>query len=159
MYLKEKVIIGLVWLICAISICFIPKNKRREASVIFLFSQMFAWILGLLVVEMGLIIYPIRELQKANSTSFSFEYLVLPVICIFFNIHYPEGKGLVKRLFYYVGIISVFSFCEYMAEKYTLILKYIHWELYYTFLSMFAVIYIVRVVYKWYYNMDKPFSI
>jgi hypothetical protein len=159
MYLKERVIIGGVWLICVVSLFFIPKDKRREASVIFLIAHVFAWISGLVVVEIGLIEYPVRELHKANSTSFSFEYLVFPLLNIFFNIHYPEGKSLIKRLLYYTSILSIFTFFEYLTERNTLILKYIHWNWYCTFISMLAVIYITRVLYKCCYNMKKPLAL
>ena len=159
MYLIERLIIGIVWLICFISLWFIPKNKLREASFIFLFTQLPAWILGLAVVEAGLIEYPVRELHKANATSFSFEYLVLPFICIFFNLYYPNRKNLYKKLLYYVSILSIFTLMEYLAEKYTRILEYINWEWYHTFISMCVVVYLVRVVYKWFFRLKSPLSL
>ena len=159
MYLKERLMIGAVWLACLVALWFIPKNKYREASFIFLFAQLPAWILGLIVVEAGLIEYPVRELHKANGTSFSFEYLVLPFICIFFNLYYPKAKNHVKGLLYYLAIISPFTLVEYITEKYTEILTYLHWEWYHTFLSMCLVIYVVRVAYKWFFHIEKPFSL
>lgn len=159
MYLIEKFIFGIVWLISFISVWFIPKPKYRESSFIFLFTQLPAWIFGLLVVEFGLIEYPVRELYKSNATNFSFEYLVLPLICIFFNFYYPEGKGLYKKLVYYITILGVFTLLEFIVERNTLILKYIHWEWYTTFITMGLVIYFVRSVYKWFFKMSKPFSI
>lgn len=159
MYLKERIIFAIVWLICIISLWFIPRNKFREASFIFLFAQLPAWILGLAVVEANLIVYPVREFHKANATNFSFEYFVLPFMCIFFNLYFPENKSLIKRLFYYTSILSIFTLIEIIAEKYTGILKYVHWEWYYTFLSMWIVIYIVRVVYKWFFKLKKPLSL
>lgn len=158
MYLKERITLGLLWFICAISIRFIPKNKLRDASAIFLISQLFAWILGLLVVESGLIEYPVELFWKANSTSFSFEYLGLPFMCIFFNLYYPNTKSRFKRLAYYISILSSFTFLEYIAEKYTQVLNYIHWEWYGTFLSMCIVLYFVRVVYKWFFKLKNPLS-
>jgi len=159
MYLIERLIIGSVWLICLVSVIFIPKNKRREATAIMLFTQLHAWILGSLVVEAGLIKYPVRELSKANSSSFSFEYFVLPLICIFFNLYYPENKPLATKLLYYVKIVSAFTFTEVIVEKYTLVIDYIHWNWYYTFISMFFVIFIVRVIYKWFFHLEKPLSL
>ena len=159
MYLKERLIIGFIWLICFISIWFIPKNKRREASAIFLIAQLFAWTLGLLVVEAGLIEYPVRLFWKANATSFTFEYLLLPFLCIFFNLYYPNTKRSYKKLAYYIIIFSVFSLMEYLAEKHTKILIYIHWEWYYTFISMGMVFYLVRAVYKWFFKLESPLSL
>ncbi|MDF2893115.1 MAG: hypothetical protein K0R80_3482 [Clostridia bacterium] len=158
MYLKERLIIGMVWLICIVSIWYIPKNKRRDASVIFLIAQLFAWILGLIVVELGWIEYPVRLFAKANATSFSFEYFALPFMCVYFNIYYPHAKGLAKKVLYYISIMSSFTFLEYLAEKYTQILNYIHWAWYDTFISMCIVIYLVRVVYKWFFKLKTPLS-
>lgn len=159
MYLKERLIIGFIWLICFSSIWFIPKNKRREASVIFLISQLFARILGLIVVEFGLIEYPVELFWKANATSFSFEYLLLPFFSIFFNLYYPNAKSSYKKLVYYISIFSVFSFLEYLVEKHTKIITYIHWEWYHTFISMSIVFYLIRAVYKWFFKLKSPLSL
>lgn len=159
MHFKEWFMIVSVWLICFISILFIPKQKYRQASFIFVFAQLPAWIFGLAVVEAGLIKYPVRVFSKANGTSFTFEYLALPFICIFFNLYFPENKGLYRKVIYYMSFLSFFTLLEYFVEKYTLILKYVHWNWYTTFTSMALFMYLVRLIYKWFYNLDKPFSL
>lgn len=159
MYFIERILFVSVWLVSFISIWFIPKSKYRQVSFIFIFSQLPAWIFGLLVVEAGLIEYPVREFHKANATSFTFEYIVLPLICIFFNLHFPEDKGVYRRIIYYAAFLVPFTLIEYFAERYTLILDYIHWEWYITLITMSIFIYFVRSVYKWFYNIGKPFSL
>lgn len=159
MYLIERLTIGSMWLVCFMSLWFIPKHKRRVASFIFLFAQMPAWILGLLVVEAGLIEYPVRELHKANATSFTFEFLVLPLLCVFFNLYYPEGASISKKLAYYIKILSIFTTVEYVVEKYTLVINYLHWEWYFTFASMGIVIYLIRAGYKWFFHKKNPLSL
>jgi uncharacterized membrane protein len=159
MYFVERFIIVSVWLISFISIWFIPKEYYHQASFIFLFTQLPSWIFGLLVVEAGLIEYPVRELYRANVTSFTFEYLVLPIMCIFFNMYFPQNKGSYNKIIYYLTILSPFTLIEYFTEKHTLILKYIHWQWYTTFITMGILIYFVRSVYKWFFNLGKPFSL
>ena len=159
MYLKERVIIGTVWLLCLISLRFIPKSKYREASFILLFAQLPSWILGLCVVEGNMIAYPVRLLWKANATNFCFEYLVLPFICIFFNVYYPNTKSTLRKVFYYFCILSGFTLVEMLVEKYTKILTYIHWQWFYTSISMFLLLYLVRIVYKWFFHLPRPFSL
>jgi hypothetical protein len=159
MYFIERLIIGSVWIICFISIWFIPRQKYRQASFIFLFTQLPSWIFGLLVVELGYIEYPVRELHKANATSFTFEYIVLPLLCIFFNLYFPENKGFYKKITYYITFLSAFTLIESLTERYTLIIKYVHWEWYTTFVTMGIVIYLVRSAYKWFFNLSKPFSL
>nr|WP_282434416.1 CBO0543 family protein [Desulfosporosinus orientis] len=39
------------------------------------------WAVGLGVVELRLIEYPVRLFPYANRTSFSFEYFIYPSIC------------------------------------------------------------------------------
>lgn len=159
MYFTERFIIGSVWLISFVSLWFIPKQKYRQASFIFLFTRFPVWIIGLSVVEAGWLEYPVREFHKANSTSFTFEYFVLPILCIFFNLYFPESKGIYRKLAYYAAFLAPFTLLEYFAERYTLIINYIHWEWYITFISMCILFYLIRVVYKWFFHLHKPFSL
>lgn len=146
-------------IICFIVIWFIPKQMVSRASFIFLSTQFFTWILGLVVVEFGWIEYPVREFAKANATSFLFEFFILPIIAIFFILHYPSGKRLILRLLYFVSIISAFTLTEFFIEKYTQVIEYHSWTWYLTWISMSLVIYIVMVIYKWFFKKDKIFRL
>jgi hypothetical protein len=159
MHLLEKTIIAAAWIISFASILLIPREKSRDASFIFLLTQFPTWILGLSVVEFGWIQYPVRLFHEVNGTSISFEYTVMPFLCIFFNLYYPSNKSIHKKIYYYISILSIFTAIEYLAEKYTLILKYIYWHWYLTWISMFIVIYFVRAVYKWFFKLGKPLSL
>ncbi|WP_369699114.1 CBO0543 family protein [Paenibacillus silviterrae] len=159
MYLPERIILGSVWSVVLISVWFVPRRLIRQASFIFFFAQLPAWILGLLVVEFGWIEYPVRELHKVNATSFTFEYLILPIISIFFNLYFPSESSLSKKLLYYTSILAVFTLVEFFIEKYTLLINYLHWEWYYTFISMGIIFYLVRSIYKWFFRLGKPLSL
>lgn len=159
MYLIERTILVIEISICFLFILRIPKNKRKEASFIFLFAQLPAWILGLVVAEWDLIEYPVRLFPKANHTSITFEYVTLPVMCILFNFYYPEGKSITKKLAYYVTTMGAFTLAEFLVQKYTQLLKYQGWHWYDTFISMMVFIYLVRVTYKWFYRIKKPLSL
>jgi hypothetical protein len=158
MHLLERFLIYSVWFIGFVSLWFIPKHKYFEASFIFLFAQLQTWIFGLLVVEFGLIEYPVRELSKANSTSFTFEYFIMPIMCIFFILYFPDTKKIPSKMLFYIEFLLPFTIIEVIVERYTLILKYIQWHWYFTFISMLIVFYIVRVGYKWFFKINKPFS-
>ncbi|MBB3113389.1 hypothetical protein FHS18_005501 [Paenibacillus phyllosphaerae] len=159
MYVIERIILGSIWGVTLISIFFVPKQLIRKASFIYFFTQLPAWLLGLLVVEIGWIQYPVREMHKANATSFSFEFLILPVICVFFNIYYPKDSRLSIKLLYYITTMGAFTLAEYFIEKYTLLIKYLQWDWYDTFLSMVIMVYAVRSVYKWFFREVKPLSL
>lgn len=134
------------------SLIFIPKSKLFQAQFIFLFVQLPTWILGLSAVQLGLITYPYRELSTVNNTSFVFEYLVLPIICIHFNVHYPDNSRKIIRFMYYFGITLVFTIIEYFTEKYTMILKYTGWQVYWTFISVCLVFWISRKTTQWFFR-------
>jgi hypothetical protein len=95
----------------------VPRNKLREAQLIFLFKQMLAWVNGLIVVELHLIEYPVRELM-AYGGSFSFEFFIYPAVCVLFNLHFPEDKGWMAETGWYIlfptwmTIMEVFGFTK-----------------------------------------------
>lgn len=151
----EKIFLLSSWTIVFISIWFIPKEKRANASVIFLITQLFTWILGLLVVEFGWLEYPVREFAKANATSFSFEYFSLPVITIFLVLYYPQHKPLPKKLFYVGAFSSTLTIIEYFIEKYTLIINYHSWKWYWSWISVTILFYLVMSIYRWFYKIGK----
>ncbi|MBK1813837.1 hypothetical protein JHL18_24770 [Clostridium sp. YIM B02505] len=134
------------------SLLFVPKNKFFQAQFIFLFVQLLTWILGLSAVQLGFIEYPYRELHSVNRTSFLFEYLVLPIMCIHFNIFFPEASSKTIKYVYYFGITLIFTIIEYFAEKYTAILEYTGWKLYWTFISICIIFWISRVTTKWFFD-------
>lgn len=158
-HILERSLLTIEGIACLVSVCFISRKHAAKASFIFLLTQFFSWILGLVVVEFGWIEYPVRELAKANATSFLFEYFLLPIIAVFFVLYYPFSKPLKIKILYYAAIISSFTLIEYFVEKYTLIIKYNTWKWYWTFISETLVFYMVMVIYKWFYKIKKVFSL
>ncbi len=158
-FLLEKVLLVGMWIICFLSIWFIPKDKLDKASFVFLITQFFTWISGLLVVQFGGLEYPVRELWKANATSFSFEYFVLPMILIFFVLYYPNHKPLKRKILYYIAFSSTLTIVEYLVEKYTFLIKYHSWDWYWSWISVTILFYIVMSIYKWFFKMGRILSI
>ncbi len=146
----EKIFLIVSWAIIFIAVWFIPGKKAARASVIFLITQLFTWVLGLVVVEYGWLEYPVRELSRANATSFSFEFFTLPVIAIFLILYYPAHKPVTKRVFYVLAFSSVLTLAEFFVEKYTQIIEYHSWTWYWTWISVTCVFYAVMVIYRWF---------
>lgn len=88
MILESKILATAV-VVTLLSLAFVPKDKRLSMQFIILFVQFPTWILGLSAVELGLLEYPVRELATVNRTSFIFEYIVLPILCVHVNNYYP----------------------------------------------------------------------
>ncbi|MPL69304.1 hypothetical protein SDC9_15041 [bioreactor metagenome] len=152
----EKAILLVSWIVASTCIWFfVPRDKIRNFIVAFLFKQSITWISGLLVVEMGLIQYPVRIFQIATTASFTFEFYVYPVICAFFNIYYPEDSTNTYKFFYYAIICSIITVLEVILEQHTQLIRYIHWEWYWTWITLFLTFYLSRVYYRWHFKVNK----
>jgi hypothetical protein len=158
---KDILILLAAWIISIIMlILFIPKNKIREAQLVFLFKLLITWLIGLLVVEFGLIEYPVEFFKHATKTSFTFEYFVFPAICAVFNINYPDRKSHFQQFMHYFYFCSTMTVIEVLCEKYTNIINYIHWSWYLTWITLFVTFFISRKYYIWFFRLkDKKVDI
>jgi hypothetical protein len=155
----DTLIIIIGWLITiTLIIFFVPKARIREAIVIFMFKQMITWIIGLLVVELRMLEYPVRSFAYASKTSFDFEYFIYPSFCVLFNLYYPEGKSFTKRFLHFIYFCSFLTVIEVVVEKYTDILVYLHWSWYITFVTLFITFFMSRQFYKWFFKIDSGTS-
>lgn len=152
MSLNWMILFGSMILIVILLLIYIPRNMIRVALTIFLFKQILTWILGVLVVELGLIRYPVRLFEHANRTSFTFEYIAYPAICAIFAVHYPEHRGKLYKFGYYAFYCSVMSAYEIILVHTTDLIRYIHWDWYWTWLSLFITFWLSRQFYKWYFH-------
>ncbi|MDE5052650.1 hypothetical protein NQZ71_19975 (plasmid) [Niallia taxi] len=141
-------------IICIISLFkFVPKDKRRDAWVLFLFLQLITWPAGLFTVEKGWIEYPIQLLPQTNTynkTSFSFEFFFFPVVAIFFSLYFPRRKNWMIILLYYVGIAGFFTILEGFLERYTALVNYKEWTWYWSFITVVISLVINDSCYKWF---------
>jgi len=151
---KEKIIEYSSWIIMlALLIWLVPVSRIREALVIFFIKQSITWIFGLLVVQLGLIIYPLRVFPNATNTSFTFEFWVYPIICIIFNLYYPFGESVISQIWHYTVYASVITAIEYIIEKYTLLIKYINWAWYWTWITLVLTFLASNMFYRWFFSL------
>lgn len=148
-----KSILYFVWITTTLSFFFlIPKSKVRLAIVAFLFKQAMTWPMGLYVVDMGWIQYPIRLFENSNKASFTFEYFAYPVLCMYFNIYFPERKSLLIRGAYYIMFCSVITVIELLLMHFTNLIRYIHWDAYLTWITLFITFYATRLFCLWFFK-------
>nr|WP_274363556.1 MULTISPECIES: CBO0543 family protein [unclassified Paenibacillus] len=155
----NRMILIIVNIITALLLIFtVPKDKLREASVMFFFKQTITWSFGLLVVEWGLIKYPVREFVKADATSFSFEYFIYPSLCVIFNLRYPKGEKW-KKAVWILGFPTVMTILEVIIEHNTDLIKYVHWSWYLTWITLLLTFLISRLYFVWIYKKsDKKYT-
>nr|WP_054873476.1 CBO0543 family protein [Oxobacter pfennigii] len=150
---KESFVLALSWIITSgLLLFFVSKTKIRHAWLIFLFKQFITWIFGLLVVEFGLIEYPVRIFEHASKTSFSFEYFVYPAICVIFNLHYPEKKNWRRQLMHYSYYCTAITVIEVLIEKNTDLIAYIHWSWSLTWITLFITFFASQEFYIWFFK-------
>lgn len=136
-------------------IIFIPRKKVREAIFIFLSKQVITWVSGFTVAELGLIVYPVRSFPHAYKGSFDFEFFIYPAICALFSLHYPEGRSRLVQFMYYVYYCTALVIVEVIAERYTNIIKYIHWDWYVSWITFFITFLLLHLWYLWYFKKGK----
>ncbi|WP_096155622.1 MULTISPECIES: CBO0543 family protein [Bacillus] len=149
----EFMLLYVLYAITFISLGFIPKNKWREASIAFSFQQFVTWFLGLLVVQLNLIEYPVRELANVNGTSFLFEFIMFPIISSFFCIYYPQKKTIWKKFVYISSFCTILTLLEILFEKYTNLINYLHWDWYVTWITVFGSLILIWKFYKWFFQL------
>lgn len=156
-FMKRDYILIAIEFIVAIGLLirYIPKNKIREAHVMFLFKYALTWILSLPVAELRLIEYPVRLFPYATKTSFTFESFVYPAISAIFNINFPDKKTSFSQFMYYFYYCTSMTIIEVFTERYTNILKYIHWAWYLTWITLFLTFYISHRYYIWFFKLKN----
>lgn len=153
---RDILILVAAWVATIIMlILFIPKNKLREAQLIFLFKECITWFLGLLVVELRLIEYPVEFFKYATKTSFTFEFFIYSAICSVFNINYPVGKSNLRKFMHYFYFCTAMTVLEVLCLKYTNIIVYLHWTWYITWITLFLTFFISRKYYLWYFSYNE----
>ncbi|PYI50407.1 CBO0543 family protein [Paenibacillus flagellatus] len=136
----------------AMLVFFVPKERSRVAQVAFLIKQLITWVIGLVVVEIGLLEYPTREFASINRTSFTFEFFAYPAVCALFNARYPTGSGWVKQLSYFSAYCSVMTVTEVLIEANTRLIRYDEWSWYWTWISLFLTFMGSRLFCVWFFR-------
>lgn len=146
-------IIGLWVGLAILLLIFVPKAKFREAFFIFLVVQIFTWPIGLFVVQKKWIEYPVRFFSYALKSSFSLEYFVYPAICVLFSIYYPFSSKLIYRIGYFLVWTTLLTIAESIIEKNTDLIVYVHWNAFYTWITLFIIFFATNLSYKLYFSI------
>ncbi len=156
MLLDRIVLVG-AWIAGAVLLALtVPRQHIRDAFVVFMFKMVITWPIGLLVAEFDLIAYPVREFPKASLTSFSFEYFIYPATCVAFNLRFPERSGAWGKLAWYVFFPTWMTAVEVAIERYTDLLRYVHWSWHWTWLTLLITFHMTRVFYLWFIKKGIP---
>ena len=152
----ETYLLIAAWLITIVTLLiFVPKDKLREAYVIFLFKQLITWLFGLIVAEYRLIEYPVRIFKYASKTSFTFEFFVYPSICVIFNLYYPAQKSILRKFLHYFKYCTAITVIEVLIEKNTNNINYLNWTWYWTWITLYITFFFSWKFYEWFFRLKK----
>ena len=129
----------------------VPREKARDAWLLYLSLQVITWPAGLFSVEMKWIEYPIQLFPKVNEynkSSFFFEFFIFPIISIIFSLYYPSRRVLI--VLYYIFFTGFFTGIEASLEKTTELVKYHQWKWYWTFITVNIALYLNHQYYVWF---------
>lgn len=142
----ERIILWLL-LIIGIALLFFSLRKPpiKDWILIFLLTSCFSIFIGVLVAKKKMLEYPIRFLSKYFSSSLLYEYLLLPVVCIYFyqTTYYSKYPSIILQCALYTSALTIL---EVLLERYTDLIEYHTWTWIHTFISTFFLMMFVRIL-------------
>ncbi|WP_127584266.1 CBO0543 family protein [Paenibacillus koleovorans] len=155
--MKDHIISSSCILLSALLVLvFTPRDRIRDANVVFLFKQVITWLFGLMVVQFRLIEYPIREFPYATKASFAFEYFIFPSMCVIFVLRFPERKSRLHKLGWYLFWPTWLTIVEQIIRLHTNLVQYLHWNWFLTWITLLASFFISHLYYKWFVRKGVP---
>ncbi|UOQ93929.1 hypothetical protein MUO14_02805 [Halobacillus shinanisalinarum] len=139
----EIILLWIFYILGATLLLFsLKKPPRRNWLLIYFTTAYFAVFLGNLIVEYHFLTFPVT-LFKHLDGSVLFEFLLFPVICIYYyqTTYHSAIFGIVWQAAVYSGALTI---VESFLEMYTDLIKYLQWDWYYTWISVFIFMVIVR---------------
>ncbi|WP_299089555.1 CBO0543 family protein [uncultured Metabacillus sp.] len=140
----EKVIL---WILLILGIVLFLNSLRKPPIkhwiLIYLLASYFSIFLGVLVVEEKMLKYPVQFFDKYFSSSILYEYLLFPVVCIYFyqTTFHSKFLGIIRQAFLYTAALTL---TEIMLEKYTDLIEYLTWTWLHTFISIYLLMLTLR---------------
>ena len=139
----------MLWLLALIGVGLFVFSMRKppikEWLLFFLLTSYFSSIIGVIVVEEGMLTYPVNLFNRHFDSSLTYEYVLFPVLGVYYyQSTFRSGWiGYVLKAVIYSGIITI---TEFFLEKYTDLIHYESWTWYYTFLSTLLLLLIIRII-------------
>lgn len=148
---KEIIVLIISWIISIVLLVGkVPKNKKRDAQIVFSFAQSVGWLYVFIQSYFNNLVFPFREFPKATDMLFSLHFIIYPTFVVFFILCYPKSSGKWKIFFYYLVWISINQIYESLLEHYTDLIDARNWKWYWGFLTKFFIYYIIYLFYKWF---------
>ena len=130
------------------------KPLTKDTIAVFLMKAYFSTFIGVIVVEEKMLEYPVGFLSGYFDSSILFEYLLYPVVCVYFyrTSYHSTYTGIIIQCALYTAAITII---EVILETYTDLITYHTWTWMYTFISVFLLSLSVRIIMLFVNKMGK----
>jgi hypothetical protein len=157
MKLENGVLIA-AWVVTFLLLFAVPRAKTRLALVAMLFHQLLTWPLGLTVVELGLVAYPVRLFPAVGQNSFTYEFFTYPIFSALFVVHYPNGRSPLVQFAYYAAACTLLTILEAALQAYTSLIRYVHWNWFCSWSSLLFTLLVTRTFCVVFFRERKPYG-
>lgn len=148
---KEILVLLFSWLISIVLLVkYIPRERKRNAHITFLFVQAIAWIYEYIQLLLGVMDFPYREFEEATKMSFSLHYLIYPTFGVFFIMLYPTDSKNPRIITHYLIFAIAITTYSFLVEKYSSLFNWISWNVNISFVTNLAILYIIKKFVFWY---------
>jgi hypothetical protein len=131
---------------------FVRKKDMRKAFFAAITAQIFTWPTGILMVYTNKVTYPVRLFPKATDSSFLHGYIMNPSVFAIYYIHYPRQARLIFRCTYTLIVTAIPILIEVIETKYTKLMEYKAWNVYYSWMLAIVVYNIIRWYLDWFFK-------
>ncbi|MET3697066.1 hypothetical protein SAMN05877753_101356 [Bacillus oleivorans] len=142
----DKAILWTLLLIGVVLLFFgVRKPFIKDTLLVFLLSAYFSTFIGVFVVEEKMLRYPVRFLSEYFEVSILYEYVLFPVVCMYFfqTTRHSRYIGIALQCALYTTALTI---VEVLLERYTDLIEYNTWNWIYTFISNFLLMIVVRIL-------------
>ena len=138
-------VIKWIFLLISLGILFywIRNPPFKDWPLVFFSTGYFSVLIAVVLVEKGWFSFPTRFLSEHFQSSILYEYLILPVISVFYNrtTYFSKMIGILGQAILYSIPMTVI---ELLMEKYSDLIEYHKWTLLHTFLSLILLFVCIR---------------
>jgi hypothetical protein len=122
------------------------KPPRKAWIAAFTFTGFLASILGVIAVESHMIAYPVSLFESYFDTSPLYEFLLVPTVSVYVykTTYHSDWCGILVQCLIYTACLTI---AEIFIERFTDLVHYIRWAWPYTFISVFLVLFSIRMVF------------
>lgn len=149
--MREIIVLAALWGTAILYLLLkVPKEKQREAQIVFLFSQSVGWLYVYLQTLSGRMIFPFREFPDATKMSLTLYYLFYPAVAVWFILHYPDQKRWPQKAAFYIANALGIQLIAWLIAEYTDLMEYKKYHWFLTFFLNLSIIIVIRIFHVWF---------